>query len=188
MQNKKDLRVIKTEKVLFDALIELMTDKPFESIKVSDICSKALINRSTFYSHYNDKYELLVGYINNLEESLINKLGTLNKEINNKDYFVEIIKLILDHFDEKRDTYYKVLLNNRNSIFIDIVSNVISTDINKKINQDINSKNDNIPLDIKSTFYLGAVSSVIIKWINNDKKYTKEEIVTYLDNLIPYNI
>ena len=188
MQNKKDLRVIKTEKVLFDALIDLMTDKSFESIKVSDICSKALINRSTFYSHYSDKYELLVGYINALEESLLNKLDTLNKSISNKDYFIETIKLMLNHFEEKRETYYKVLLNNRNSIFIDIVINAISKDINKRINEDYNIKNSKIPVDIISTFYLGAVSNVIISWLNNDKKYTKEEIVIYLDKLIPDNI
>ena len=34
-------------------------DKTFEEIKVSDICKKALINRSTFYSHYNDFLLLL---------------------------------------------------------------------------------------------------------------------------------
>lgn len=188
MANKKDLRIIKTEKVLFDALIQLMADNSFEAIKVSDICSKALINRSTFYAHYNDKYELLVGYINSLEENLLEKLGTLDKSISNKEYFIDIIKLMLDHFDENRNIYYKILLNNRNSIFIDIVTNVISTDINKRINEDKTMRNESIPDDIISTFYLGAVSSVIIKWINNEKKYTKEEIVSYLDKLIPNDL
>ena len=48
-------------------------DKTFEEIKVSDICKKALINRSTFYSHYNDKYELLVDFINALKEEFVNE-------------------------------------------------------------------------------------------------------------------
>ena len=48
-------------------------DKTFEEIKVSDICKKALINRSTFYSHYNDKYELLVDFINVLKEEFVNE-------------------------------------------------------------------------------------------------------------------
>ena len=42
--NKTDLRVIKTKKALFEALLDLMKDKTFEEIKVSDICSKALVN------------------------------------------------------------------------------------------------------------------------------------------------
>ena len=58
------------------AQIEILineNDKTFEEIKVSDICKKALINRSTFYSHYNDKYELLVDFINVLKEEFVNE-------------------------------------------------------------------------------------------------------------------
>ena len=50
---KKDLRVIKTKKNLYESLIKLMSLKEFEYIKVSDICNEALISRSTFYSHFN---------------------------------------------------------------------------------------------------------------------------------------
>ena len=57
MEKKTDLRIIKTKKVIYEALIDLMKEKTFEEIKVSDICNKALINRSTFYAHYEDKYE-----------------------------------------------------------------------------------------------------------------------------------
>ena len=74
MDNKKqDLRVVKTKRLLYDTLIDLMKEMPFEEIKVSDICKKALINRSTFYSHYNDKYELLVDFINVLKEEFVNE-------------------------------------------------------------------------------------------------------------------
>ena len=66
-----DLRVIKTKNALYNTLIELMKDHAFEEIKVSDICTKALINRSTFYAHYNDKYELLKDMIDNLKDSLL---------------------------------------------------------------------------------------------------------------------
>ena len=48
-------------------------DKTFEEINVSDICKKALINRSAFYSHYYDKYELLVDFINVLKEEFVNE-------------------------------------------------------------------------------------------------------------------
>ena len=51
MEKKKDLRVIKTKKMIYTALVELMKEKTFEEIKVSDICEIDLINRSTFYAH-----------------------------------------------------------------------------------------------------------------------------------------
>ena len=51
VKKKKDLRVIKTQTILYNTLLELLKEQPFEKIKVSDICQRARINRSTFYSH-----------------------------------------------------------------------------------------------------------------------------------------
>ena len=103
--NKKDLRVIKTKNMLYTTLISLMREKRFEEIKVSDICSQALINRSTFYSHYNDKYELLADYINDLKKSLLLELEKNKNTLNTKEYYLEMIKLFFNHIEVKREIY-----------------------------------------------------------------------------------
>ena len=131
---KNDLRVIKTKNILYSTLLELMKEKQFEEIKVSDICSHALINRSTFYSHYNDKYELLEEYINTLKDSLIEELSK-NKNINNtKKYYIELIKLFFNHIDEKRNIYISAMINNRNSITMDIIYDVLNHEVTKRLN------------------------------------------------------
>lgn len=184
---KNDLRVIKTKNILFNTLLELMKEKQFEEIKVSDICSHALINRSTFYSHYNDKYELLEEYINTLKDSLIEELSK-NKNINNtKQYYIELIKLFFNHIDEKRNIYISAMINNRNSITMDIIYDVLNHEVTKRLN-DIEFKNKTIPVEIISKFYLGAVFNVGIEWLKNENKYSKEDLVNYLDKLIPDNI
>ena len=99
--NKKDLRVVKTQNTLYTTLLELMKEKSFEEIKVSDICSHALINRSTFYAHYNDKYELLADAIDDLKNSLIMELNK-NKSISNtKEYYLEMIRLFLNNIEKE---------------------------------------------------------------------------------------
>lgn len=184
MINKNDLRVIKTRNLLFETLIDLMKNSSFEDIKVSDICSKALINRSTFYTHYSDKYELLVDFINNLKKSLKEVLDKNTHIANTKEYYIEMIKILLNHIDEKKDIYYSILINNRNSIVIDILVEAASNDLNQKIEHD---NNENIPSEIVSKFYLGAVIGLGFEWINNNK-YSKEDIINYLNILIPENI
>ena len=82
MANKNDLRIIKTKKVLFDTLLKLMKQKNFEKIKVSDICDEALINRSTFYAHYEDKYELLIELFENQKQLLAIHIKNLESQIN----------------------------------------------------------------------------------------------------------
>lgn len=81
MKEKTDLRVIKTRNVLYKALIDLMKEKLFEEIKVSDICNKALLNRSTFYAHYQDKYELLQDFLNFLQKEFIKELEKNNEKL-----------------------------------------------------------------------------------------------------------
>ena len=74
--DKTDLRIVKTNKALYEALLLLMKEKTFEEIKISDLCQKALINRSTFYAHYNDKYELLITMVEDLKQALLSSLKT----------------------------------------------------------------------------------------------------------------
>ena len=108
MVKKTDLRVIKTKNLIYNTLIELMKDKTFEEIKVSDICNKALINRSTFYSHYEDKYDLLVDFINSLKDEFVTELNKNSSNLNTKEYYIELIKIFLNHIEERKEMYQKL--------------------------------------------------------------------------------
>lgn len=54
-----DLRVRRTKKMLQDAFMALMAQKPFPDITVQDITERAMVNRGTFYDHFADKYALM---------------------------------------------------------------------------------------------------------------------------------
>lgn len=53
-------RVRLTKRMLKDALITLMQDRPFDRITVKRLCEEAGINRTTFYLHYADTEQLLM--------------------------------------------------------------------------------------------------------------------------------
>jgi AcrR family transcriptional regulator len=53
-----DLRVRRTRKLLQEAFLKLMSKKSFQAITVQDISAEAMVNRSTFYDHFVDQYEL----------------------------------------------------------------------------------------------------------------------------------
>ncbi len=57
--NKSESKYFNTA-VRFDkALLDLLENKPFEYITISEICENAGINRSTFYLHYENTSDLL---------------------------------------------------------------------------------------------------------------------------------
>ncbi|QYK67264.1 TetR family transcriptional regulator [Paenibacillus sp. S02] len=55
----EDIRIYKTKIAIERALIELLQQHDFKDITIKKICDQSLIGRSTFYSHYLDKYDLL---------------------------------------------------------------------------------------------------------------------------------
>ena len=170
---------------IYNALTNLLKVKTFENIKVSDICQEALINRSTFYDHYTDKYELLVDYINNEKKLLIEALNKNDAIINTKAYYIELISLLLNHIEENKNVYHSILLNNQNSIVMDIFIDAITKDVQDNVKE---VKNRKIPSEIITKFYVGAVVNVCMEWLKGNLKYNKEDIIKYFSNLLPDNI
>ena len=185
MKDKTDLRVIKTNKILFEALTTLMKEKTFEKIKISDICEVALINRSTFYAHYEDKYELLLALIEDLKDNLLIELNKNEAESLSKEYFMELLEILIDHIDSKREIYSAILSHNKNGIFVDFLIDVANRDLAKRLKDNQEIIKSNIPADIISKFYLGGIINIGVDWIINKDKYNKEQILLYLDKLIP---
>ena len=73
---KQNKRVLLTKRMIKDALIELMDKKDISKITISDVCSIAEVNRSTFYSHYKDIGEVLT----DAEDDIIAKLPKVNDQ------------------------------------------------------------------------------------------------------------
>jgi AcrR family transcriptional regulator len=65
----KDRRIQKTEALLRGALGALVGEKPYEEIVVKEILDRANVGRSTFYTHFSDKDELLVSCIHHMLQS-----------------------------------------------------------------------------------------------------------------------
>jgi AcrR family transcriptional regulator len=59
MSEKMDRRQARTKQLLHKALMELMEEKSADAITVTDISSRADINRGTFYLHYQDVPDML---------------------------------------------------------------------------------------------------------------------------------
>src|SRR3990170_2217638 len=75
MQNPEDLRVRRTRELLQKALLETANEKGFAHVTVRDITERAMVNRATFYRHYQDKYDLLAQYMQELSEFIDSEAG-----------------------------------------------------------------------------------------------------------------
>ena len=70
---KIDVRARYTRKIIKESFYTLLREKPVEKITVRELCEKAEINRSTFYKHYQDCYDLLT----KIEEEALERFDVL---------------------------------------------------------------------------------------------------------------
>lgn len=67
-----DLRVRRTRKLLREALMLVVEEKGYEAVSVREVAERAMVNRATFYAHYEDKYDLLLDIIGEMFEPVRN--------------------------------------------------------------------------------------------------------------------
>jgi AcrR family transcriptional regulator len=81
---RMDRRARRTRDALGDALIDLMQERPFKSIKVQDVLVRAGVGRSTFYTHYCGKDDLFLSDVEDFWEStstMIERSGEDSKRV-----------------------------------------------------------------------------------------------------------
>ena len=73
-----DIRIKKTKKAIADAFLTKTKKKPIEKITVTDIVKEAQINKSTFYAHYHDIYDLMDELRNEAIEMVVSNMHYLS--------------------------------------------------------------------------------------------------------------
>ena len=186
MVKKEDLRIRKTKANLYRALLQLMEEKTFEDIKVIDICNVSMINRSTFYDHFNDKYELLASFIEDLKNELIEHLDVQIEANSIKEYYIELLKLLLDYFSKNINMYSSIAIvkKNNNSIAFDMMFDASLEAVTKRLKEHYINKS-NIPTEVIALFYVGGVTKICTEAIKDSKEFNPEKIIGYLEDLLP---
>lgn len=88
-----DIRIEKTKRSIKNAFIELRSRKSLERITVKEVCEKAEINKSTFYSHYQDIYDLSDKLETEVVESIIGSLNHPENLLKNPEEFTKELYL-----------------------------------------------------------------------------------------------
>ncbi|KPG89254.1 TetR/AcrR family transcriptional regulator [Staphylococcus hominis] len=163
--NNQDLRVQRTKKALITTFSDLLETKSFENITIQDLCEKANVRRSTFYRHFNDKYDLL----NHIVGTLIEYFRTLHlPEIDPKDprqFFNKFMKDILFFISDNKTMVKSVISINIYSEVYQILYNQIYAVVKRQIEFDKQIGQFYIDEFIYGEFLTGGILSVILNWI-----------------------
>ena len=180
---------MKTKRAIQSAFIGLIEEVGFSKINVRMIVERAEINRSTFYLHYFDKYDLL----DKFEERILSGIKSIAEEapieyitLHNRD------KKSLSLYADKVTVYlftngkaFALLMGEKGDpAFIHKISEAVSTIWDKNQVQSQLS----ISPDYTKSALIGCMTYLISEWVKNGFDITKEEfsviILTFTQSIL----
>lgn len=176
-----DLRVRRTHKLLWEALMADLSERPFEEVTVKDICERAMVHRTTFYKHYEDKYALLEQGMRMMFDALVAEEEHLPPSAYSPDnpprYFVRLF----EHADEHQRFYKLMLCGQGVGRFQKLVKEYIVEVASAKMRELAPAKKHvTIPIAMHVQFFAGAVLSLLAWWLENDMPFSPHQMAQYL--------
>lgn len=181
-EGQLDLRIRRTHKLLWESLFELMTQskQKYSSITINQICNRAMVHRTTFYQHFEDKNALLAfGFKQHQEDALtVPLLDRLTKPFQVIEQFLhhkEIGKILESQMDDEQ--------------FINFM-NYQTREMKKQENEELLRicKNHTIPFELIIEFHSSVITTLSTWWLQNRKDVSAKEMDRYFHAMINQDI
>lgn len=173
--SQKDLRVRRTLGSIRQAFEQLMLEKEYEKITVTELAERAMINKKTFYAYYNDLDELLMEIQDELSQEFAERT---------KDYtYRDIDKLTREFFlfsEEKGEFYERITCSDS------IIRNRMIRNVTKTVDRGYSQLKKYTEAEKKliQTFSNSTTLSIYKQWIEDGKKVPVEKVIEITTDLL----
>ncbi len=179
MSNKTDPRVQRTLKLLQDATLELISEKPYPKITVSDITERAGVARPTFYLHYVSKDEVIMDYLDGIFNLYLEEITPELQQERGGIFAQKLFEQVQRNAQQLLpllDDHTSNILMSRFRSYIAFVSKLL-----------IDRGVINIPEPAPRFYYeflvagiAGYFYSVLMEWLQKEMPYTPYEMSSFL--------
>lgn len=165
-----DCRIIASKLRIMGAFLQLINNKSFRKITVKEIITLADVNRSTFYHHFEDKWDLRDQYINSSLEKLLSSFNEIDYSAPlNIDTICEFTrKSVIDCY-ENLETYRSLFNQNLEIDVSQKISNVYYLMMMKWIEQQPRCFKPQYPAELFSEIYAASAIATIKSAFNNSQ-------------------
>lgn len=172
-----DPRVARTRSSLQDSLLDLAREHQLDDITVADIASRAGVNRSSFYLHYNDKETLLADALENAVDHMSKQL---TKSTNRSGEMPPELHHYLTHIAEHASLYRRVLGEHGSTVVEARLRNRIELIVREGIDTAEKSAFADLPLDVVAAGIAGSALGVVTAWLAREPLPTVEVAATWV--------
>lgn len=184
MEKKEYRSAARSRKMIRQAFFEILKEKSFEKITVTDIVKRADVNRSTFYAHYPD----VMGVVEEIQEEILEYTQNFMDNINFKDfyenpkpYLQHIVKLVA----ENNELYRLLMTSAMATKQLDKLKYIIIERTLETL-EGTNRFESRFELEFATRFFMGGVVDVYTQWLNGVIDCSLEDLTDQLANMLLY--
>ncbi|APE26658.1 MULTISPECIES: TetR/AcrR family transcriptional regulator [Streptomyces] len=187
MKPAGDRRVRRTRAALRQALVELVLDKGFHAVTVEEVTERADVGRATFYAHYRDKEDLLVGIVRDLAEDRERLLPAV-RQAHAEGFTGLPVKYVFEHAEQEKPVYQVILRGEGDGRALREFTDLIRTHAEAAFRARVAQLGvtPRIPLDVVARAWTGELIALLTWWVENDTGYSAAEITAHLRDLSVY--
>ena len=181
MENERseDLRVRRTRKLLWEALVDLTEERGFNNFSVTDLCKRAMVNRATFYRYYEDKRDLLTRRTAELLGEKA-KGATPPEQLPAEptgDPIVPFIRFVREH-----PRFFRTMLDSGEEaiLYDQIMDFIVDLFIKRVSSWNQPEEKMLVPVEPHAHFRAGAAVGLLKWWLTHDLPCSEEELARYL--------
>ena len=171
---------LRSKKLINEALADLLQEKPFEKITVTDVVNRANINRGTFYAHYADIPDVVDHLIQQTFSSIREAFAEQEKP--SEDIGHTLLAKIQSILEADLLFYQKILNSSVSTLLHDQLVETVSTYMLQ--NQDIFYSGSREEYVLAIRFCAGGLSNLYQDWFAGKLPYTLSELTAVAEALI----
>ena len=177
MDKREDLRIKKTKAVLEDAFMALLLEKSLEEITVNELCNKAGIRRTTFYKHFNDKFDYIASFAKSLRARFDKIIWKSGKPDNTPDYYVMYAKQLVNFISRHHREVDNIISSPLFYVVMNILAEQNYTDTLERIKMSVaQGMVLSASAEVLASMLVGGVKDAVYFWLKSGKKKSADEI------------
>ncbi len=173
---------IRSRRMIREAYAELLKEKELSKITVTDIVTRADINRATFYAHYPD----VRGVTEEIENEIIAKMLDVLKEFRFTSFFRNPAPLLLQlsRYLEEDAEFYRILIRaNGSEMFMEKLKKAFTDYMLRDSDIPENMRHSRM-VELRVTYFAGGIVNLYKQWFRGDLGGTLNDIALEVSRLL----
>lgn len=189
MNPERDPRPKRSRDRITKELFRLLDHHPFSAITVKMLTEGAAVNRSTFYAHFTDKYDLMDKIVDDHMEKLTEAIriqGMVSPDYPSVEKVSRYFERLFVHIEQNEHFYRTMFLQGPIKTFISRFLDTLKENYQRVFEAQPANEARVVDQDLLLNYVIGGQLGLLISWLRNNRPYSAAYMGDQLSRMIVF--